>query len=41
VLRHAADEAATIKATLATSAEPYEHDGAYDMPPVAIGVAAR
>ena len=34
------DEQATIKATLATLAEPYEHDGAYDMPSAAIGVTA-
>jgi ubiquinone/menaquinone biosynthesis C-methylase UbiE len=34
------DEQANIKATLATLAEPYERDGAYDMPSVVIAVSA-
>ena len=34
------EEVAAIKATLATIAEPFAHDGAYDMPSVALGVTA-
>lgn len=34
------DERAAIKATLATMIEPFEHDGSYDLPWVALGVTA-
>ncbi len=34
------DERAAIRASLATVIEPFEHDGSYDLPWVAIGVSA-